>query len=141
MTLDDLKLALDEVDRRLDASDAADRAERAEASLRRSRSALGPLRWSLWLEAALSGAATGVLAWFLAVHAASPWPAVASAVLLLTLSVAYLVATVRQLERLGRLDLAAPVVEVQRHLAALNALRSRVVRNVLLAAPLEISYG
>lgn len=136
MTLDDLKLALDEIDRRLDASETADRAHRVETSLRRSRSALGPLRWSLWLEAAWSGSATGLLAWFIATHAASPWPAVASAVLLLALSVAYLVATVRQLERLGRLDLAAPVVDVQRELAALDALRSRVVRNVLLASPL-----
>ena len=136
MTLDDLKLALDVIDQRLDASEAADRAERAEASLRRSRSALGPLRWALWLEVAGSGAATGLLAWFVATHAASPWPAVASASLLLALSAAYLIATVRQFERLGRLDPAAPVVEVQGHLAALNALRSRVVRNVLLAAPL-----
>jgi hypothetical protein len=136
MTLDDLKLALDEIDRRLAASEAADRAHRVETSLRRSRSALRPLRWSLWLEVAWTGTATGLLAWFIATHAAPPWPAVASAGLLLALNAALHVATVRQIVQLDRLDLAAPVLDVQRGLAALNALRSQVVRNVLLASPL-----
>jgi hypothetical protein len=136
MTLDNLKPALDEIGRRLDASETADRAQLVQTSLRRSRSDLGPLQWSLWLEVTWSGGATGFFVWYIAMQAGSPWSAVASAGLLLVLNALYLIATVRQLVQLDRLDLTAPVVDVQRGLATLHALRSRVVRNVLLASPL-----
>ncbi len=135
MTLDDLRLALDEVGLEHDEADT-DPTRQADVALHRSRSALGPLQWTLGVEVRGTVLGVGLLVWFLATHSGSPWPAVASAGLLLAAELAHLGATVRQLVALQRVHFAAPVVAVQRRLAALYALRSRVVRNALLAAPL-----
>jgi len=135
MTFDDLKFALDEVGRRADDA-PADPVRLSHAFLHRSRSALGPLRWSLPLEVVFAFVGTGILAGFLATHTASPWTALASGWVLLIGEVAYLVAAVRQLVQLAWIDFASPMPEVQRRLAALWVLRSRVARNVFLIAPL-----
>lgn len=135
MTFDDLKVALDDVGRRADEA-PTDPAPPSHAFLHRSRSALGPLRWSLMLETALAVAGTALLVGFLATRAASPWPILASGWGLLLCEVAYLVATIRQLVQLAWVDFAAPMPEVQQRLSALWVLRSRVVRNTFLVAPL-----
>lgn len=135
MTIDDLKAALDDLGRSL-GTDEASAAPSSSEALRRSRSALSFLRTALWWEAAQAVAVIVLLAWFLATHAASSWTIPGSAALLLTLEVAYLIATIRQHVLLSRIDYAAPVVRVQRRLGALMALRSRTVWTVLVAAPL-----
>lgn len=135
MTLDDLKLALNDLSRSLDA-DAAPKTVDPGVSLRRSRSALAVLRVALRLEAAQAVVFIALLAWFLAIHAASSWPSLASAGLLLTLETLYLGATVRQQALVRRIDYAEPVVRVQQQLGTLMALRSRTVWAVLVTAPL-----
>ena len=91
---------------------------------------------ALWLEGAQAVVALALLAWFLATHAASSWPILVSAGLLLALEAVYLGVTIRQQALLGRIDYAGPVVRVQRQLGVLMALRSRTVWGVLVAAPL-----
>ncbi|MEO0557640.1 MAG: hypothetical protein AAF170_05580 [Bacteroidota bacterium] len=135
MTFDDLKLALDEVGRRADEA-STDPTPPSHALLHRSRSALGPLRWSLMLETALAVLGTALLVGFLVMRAASPWPILASAWTLLLCELAYLVVSVRQLVQVALVDFGAPMLEVQRRLSALWVLRSRVVRNTFLVAPL-----
>ncbi|GAB5537828.1 MAG: hypothetical protein Rubg2KO_40770 [Rubricoccaceae bacterium] len=135
MTFDDLKLALDEVGRRADEA-PADSTPLSHAFLHRSRSALGPLRWLLMLETVFAVAGTALLVGFLVTRVASPWTVVASGWVLLFCELAYLVAAVRQLVQLAWIDFAAPMLDVQNRLAALWVLRSRVVRNVFLIAPL-----
>lgn len=135
MTFDDLKRALDEVGLRLDET-TPDPPRPSHALLHRSRSALGPLRWTLVLEATLGGLVLLLLTRFLAVHAEASWPVLAAGWSVLMAQGLYLLATVRQLVQLAWIDFAAPMPEVQHRLAALWLLRSRVVRNTFLVAPL-----
>ena len=58
------------------------------------------------------------------------------AVVLDVAAVFTIVASARQLARIGRLDYAAPVVAIQRELAALRTSRLRVNRGLLLLSPL-----
>lgn len=135
MTFDDLKAALDDVGRRAEEA-PTDPVRISHAFLHRSRSALGPIRWTLTWEVSWAVLAVVLLVGFLATHTASPWTVLASAVLLLACEILYLATTIRQLVHLIWIDFAAPMPEVQRRLAALWVLRSRVVRNTLLVAPL-----
>lgn len=135
MTFDDLKLALDDAGRRAEEASTGPTSP-PHALLHRSRSALGPLRWSLMLETLFAVLGTALLVGFLATRAAAPWPIIASGWILLLCELAFLVASVRQLVQALRIDFAAPMLEVQRRLSALWVLRSRVVRNTFLLAPL-----
>lgn len=135
MMIDDLRAALVDLGRSLDTGHAPT-ADRAGLALGRSRSALATLRAVLWFEAAQALILSMLLVWFLATNASSSWTALGSAAFLLVLEGAYLAATVRQHALLSHIDFAAPVVYVQRQLAALMTLRSRTVWAVLVAAPL-----
>lgn len=135
MELDDLKVAWRELDRRLDASLALNRRTLTELRLDKARSALRPLTGVLVYEL-LSGIVAALLCGsFLADHIDDAKFAVPAAALLVVAAFT-IAAAVRQLALIGRIDYAAPVVAIQRELAALRATRVRTTRWLLLLSPL-----
>lgn len=96
--------------------------------------ALRPLRWGQWAQLALGVAAIlwGVTFW--ASHLGD-WRAIACGVAVQAAGILLLALAVRQLLALQKINFAAPVVEIQRHIAALRAWRMRV------EAPLLVLLG
>lgn len=135
MELDDLKAAWRELDRRLDTGLALNRRVLKELQLDRTRSALRRLT-GLVLYDLISGILAALLVGsfladhFDAVRIAAP-ASVLHVVILLTI-----MASVRQLLAIGRIDYSAPVVAIQHQLAELRASRVRTTRWLLLLAPL-----
>ena len=106
-----------------------------ELKLDRTRSALRRLSALLAFELISGVLATLLLGSFLADHHDTARFAI-PAVVLDVAAVFTIVASARQLARIGRLDYAAPVVAIQHELAALRASRLRVNRGLLLLSPL-----
>jgi hypothetical protein len=135
MELDDLKTAWRELDRRLDDHRALNLRVLRELKLDKTRSALRRLAAGPLAELFLNAFGALLVGSFLANHLttaryAIPALVLQAAVLLL------LAADLRQLVRIARIDWAAPVVQIQRDLAALRAERIRTTQVTFLAAPL-----
>jgi hypothetical protein len=136
MELDDMKLAWNELNRRIEHSDALNATLRREIKVDKAQSALR--RW-LWLPAgelvfALIGCAWsgGFLADNYSLVLQGPWGAVPALIFFL-LSIFSAVAAVRQLVAIGSIDYAAPVLAIQRQLLLIRRLRIRLTQWGLLA--------
>lgn len=135
MELDEMKAAWHELERRMDAGVERDRHIWKELALDRTRSALRWLAGGPAVELVFDVLAVVLLGALLVEHV----HAVRFAAPIAALQVAAIVklsATIRQLAMIAGIDYAAPVVEIQRRLAALRALRIRTTKWVLLLAPL-----
>jgi hypothetical protein len=135
MELDEMKTLWRELDRRMDRAIELDRRILAELSLGKARAALRRTTAPPVLELGIDILAVLLFGAFLAAHV----HVVRYALPALVLHVAALLglaSTVYQLVLLGRIDYAAPVVEIQRQLAALRAFRVRSTTWTLLLAPL-----
>jgi hypothetical protein len=140
MTLDDLKTAWHDLDRKLAATHTAVLRFQAEQKLDRARSALRPLTWKLGWELLEGMAAAALLSVYLAHHFAESRFAVPGLVLF-ALAVASVVTTVWQWGLLRRIDYAGPVTAVHRQLADLRLVRARFGFWVLVLSPLLWALG
>jgi hypothetical protein len=104
-------------------------------TLDRTRSKLRFVRLVLWYEIAFGVLACLLIGSYLFDHLGAIRFALPAAVLHLGAILA-LGAAVRQLVALGHLDYAGPVVQIQRRLAELHALRARSNRWLLLSSPM-----
>lgn len=133
MELDDMKTAWRELDRRIDAGAEVDRRIWKELKLEQTRSTLSWLAgWPL-LELVIDILAVLLVGAFLAGHIHAARYAV-PAIMLQVAAILKLSATIRQLAMIARIDYAAPVVAIQRQLAALRALRGRTTMWIFLLA-------
>lgn len=134
MELDEMKSLWQELDARVAATHALTlqllRSTHASTLAR----ALRPLRWGQWTQLAFGVAAIlwGVTFW--AGHLGD-WRAIACGVAVQAAGIVLLALAVRLLLALQKIDLAAPVVDIQRRIAALRAWRVRV------EAPLLVLLG
>jgi hypothetical protein len=140
MTLDDLKTAWADLDRKLTATQSALHQLHTTHTLDRARSALRPLAWKLVWESSQSVAAVVLLGLYLAGNFAETRFTLPGLVLL-ALALVDFAATVWQLVAVRRLDTAAPVVDLQKRLAELRAVRLRVWLGVLFTSPLIWALG
>lgn len=136
MDLDEMKLAWNELNRRIEESDALNANLRREIKLDKAQSALR--RW-IWLPLgelafALVGCiwAGGFLAENYGLALLGPWGAMPS-VVLFVLSIFSMAAAVRQLVVIGSIDYSAPVLVIQRQLFHARRLRIRLTQWSLLA--------
>lgn len=140
MTLDDLKAAWADLDRKLTATQAAVHRLHTTHTLAGAKSSLRPLAWQLAWEL-LEGVAAAVL---MGIYLANNFAETRFAVpglILHALSILSIIATVRQVVLLRRLDYSAPVADIQARLADLRAFRLRVGLGVLLLAPFIWAAG
>jgi hypothetical protein len=135
MELDDLKVGWKRLDERLTAGIALSlrvatelRRDRAQRSIRR-------LAWVPAVELVLNVCVTVWLGAFCVGHVGQA-AFVVPGLLLAGMTIALIAASARQLAILSSLDYAAPVVSLQRGLAALYTIRVRETRWVLVGAPL-----
>jgi hypothetical protein len=135
MELDEMKTLWRELDRRMDAGIDLDRRILKELKLGKAQSALRRLAGMSLFELGFDILAVVLVGAFLAEHVHAVRYAV-PAIALHVAAVLKLASTVRQLVMFGRIDYAAPVVAIQRQLAALRALRIRTTRCIFLLAPL-----
>lgn len=135
MELDDLKQRWVEYDAKLEKSIRLNTRLLRESGLARVDAALKPLSRGIALEGILNLPAVLLLGSFLGDHISEPRFA-APAALLLACSIAILNAGIRQFVTLRTLDYGAPVLAIQKRLAALRVSRIRTTKWILLAAPL-----
>ena len=135
MELDDLKQKLVEYDARLDRSLRLNARLLRESGLGRIEASLKPLSLGILAEAILNLAAVLLLGSFLGDHIAEPRFALPAA-LLLAGSIAIVGTGVRQWLALRTLDYGAPIVAIQKRLAALRLGRIRTTKWILIASPL-----
>jgi hypothetical protein len=135
MELDEMKTLWAELDRRVDASIDFDRRILKELKLGKAQSALRRLAVMPLFELGVDILAVLLLGAFLAQHIHVARYAV-PAIALQVAAVLKLASNVRQLTMLGGIDYAAPVVAIQRQLAALRALRIGTTKWILLLGPL-----
>lgn len=134
MELDEMKSLWQELDARVVNTQAlALQLVRASRSSMLARS-LRPLRWGQWVQLAFGVAAILWGTTFWASHL-SDWRAIACGVAVQVAGIVMLALAVRLLHAVQAIDLAAPVVEIQRRIAALRAWRARV------EAPLLVLLG
>jgi hypothetical protein len=134
MELDELKVAWQALERRVNADAKLNRELLTELKLRKVRNAVRRLMCLPAIELVLSlfiAAATGrfLFTWFFEPHLA-----IAGAVLHAAV-VAYIATTVRQLALLWGADMSAPVIGIQQTLAEYGALRVRTTKWVLILSP------
>jgi hypothetical protein len=135
MELEDLRRIWQEQDRKLSEILRADARRAAESALRRAEGATRGTAWVVLLDLVLSALPVLWLGAFIADHVAEPAFAV-PAVVLDVLAIALLAAYARQYASLRTLDWGAPVASIQRRLADVRVRRVRVLRWILLLAPL-----
>lgn len=135
MELDDLKQKWAEQDAKLEKSIRLNTRLLHESGMTRVGKALAPLSWGIAVEGTLNLAVVLWLGSFLGDHIREPRLA-APAALLLAFAIAILNAGIRQWVALRTIDYGAPVVAIQKRLAALRVSRIRVTRWILLVSPL-----
>jgi hypothetical protein len=135
MTLDDLKTAWADLDRKLTATQAAVVRLHTDRTADRTKSALRPLAWKLGWEL-LEGILAAVLMGAFLAHNFDETRFAVPGLILHALAVLSIVSTAWQVVLLGRIDYAAPVVDIQTRLAALRAARCRAWFWVLVLSPL-----
>lgn len=140
MELDELKIAWQALDRRLERSEALQAALQRELSLNHTRSALRRWAWLPGSELVVSL----LVAWLAGGFLGDGWPQVIAAPtgalpagIVLMLGAISSAAAIRQLVAVFTLDYAAPVLQIQRRLAQARALRIRLTQlGLLLWLPL-----
>jgi serine/threonine-protein kinase len=140
MTLDDLKTAWADLDRKLTFTQAAVHRLHTTHALDRAKSSLRPLAWKLGWEL-LEGVAAAVLTGVLLANNFAETRFALPGVALLALAVGGVAATLRQVVLLRRLDYSAPVVDIQKHLAELRAFRLRAWLGVVFLCPVIWAAG
>jgi hypothetical protein len=133
--LDDLKTQWERLDGRLDASVRLNRRALQGRVLDRAATAVGRLGWALAVELALDVVAVLLTGSFLGDHlreARFLVPAVA----LHAFVIAHIVILGRQIAATRRIDFAAPLVVIQKRVAALGVARARTTLATLVLAPL-----
>lgn len=135
MELDDLKRRWDEQDRQVDAVLRLNARLLEAASRRAAGPVLRPLALGLVTELVLNAILVILTGSFLADHFPEPRFAVPGALLHLA-GIALLGGTIRQLVFLKAVDWSAPVLEVQKRLAAARLERVRVTTGIFLVSPL-----
>jgi hypothetical protein len=135
MELDDLKQKWVEYDAKLDKSLRLNARLLRESGLGRVEAALKPLSRSIVVEGTLNLAAVFLLGSFLGNHVAEPRFAVPAA-LLLACAIAIMSTGIRQWLALRTIDYGAPVVAIQKRLAALRIGRIRTTKWILIGSPL-----
>lgn len=134
MTLDDLKTAWAELDRKLTATQATVVRLQSERLTDRTKSALRFLPWQLTWELLEGVVAVALLGTYLANNIDETRFAVPG-LILHALAILSIVSTVWQIVLLGRIDYSAPVVDIQKRLAGLRAARCRAWFWVLVLGP------
>ena len=134
MELDDLKAAWHDLDRKLTATQAALTRLQTDRTTDRTRSALRPLAWKLGWEL-LEGIAAAVLMGTYLAHNFDETRFAVPGLILHALAILSIIATVWQMVLLGRIDYSAPVVDIQKRLAELRAVRCRAWFRVLVLSP------
>lgn len=135
MELDDFKPAWNLMQQRLDATHTLVIQALTESRLARVRSLLRMHGIFAALELILGILACAVLGYFLFQHVDEVRFAVPGIVLWAG-AVLTTIESVRQLDLLGRIDFAGPVLEIQRQIAEFRASRVRIAFLVLIASPL-----
>jgi len=135
MELQDLKDRWAEYDRKLDVSLRLNTRILREINLSRVDSALKRLTRLIVFELLMDLAAVVALGAFIASHVGE-MRFLAPALLLDVCAIGFVIASVRQLVALHGLDYSAPVVAIQKQLAALRIERIRVTKWVLLLSPI-----
>ena len=140
MELDEMRVAWQELDQRLQCSEALQSDLRRELSLDRTRSTLRGWLWLPGFELAISAGVAWLAGSFLGDNRAQVLAAPAGALpalVLLGLAVFGAVASVRQIVAVASIDYAAPVLAIQRRLALARRLRIRLTQlGLLLWLPL-----
>ncbi len=135
MELDDLKQKWAEQDAKLEKSIRLNTRLLRESGMTRVGAALAPLSWGIAVEGILNLAVVLLLGSYLGDHIGQPRLA-APAALLLVCAIAILAAGIRQWVALRTIDYGAPVVAIQKRLAALRVSRLRTTKWIFLASPL-----
>ena len=135
MELDELKQKWAEQDAKLEKSIRLNTQLLRESGMNRVGRALAPLSWGIAIEGILNLATVLWLGSFLGDHIGQPRLA-APAALLLVGAIAILSAGIRQWVALRRIDYGAPVVAIQKRLAALRVSRIRTTKWIFLVSPL-----
>lgn len=140
MELDEMKLAWQELDRRLQRSEALQSDLRRELSLDKTRSTLRRWLWLPGFELAISVWVVWLAGSFLGDNLAQVLAAPVGALpalILWALAAFGAAASVRQIVAVARIDYAAPVLSIQRRLALARNLRIRLTQiGLLLWLPL-----
>ena len=134
MNLDDMQKLWAEHDKRLDQSLRLNVKLLREVHLGHARSVLGRLQWMIGLEFATDSLCVLWLGSYVVDHLGDPRFGVPGALLFLVWT-GYLALSLRQLERVRRLDFGAPVAALQRELESVRVLRTRNTQWRLLLAP------
>ncbi len=133
MELDDLKGAWHELERRVDAGNALTTQLLRERRLDKTRSAMRAMGWGQFAQALFWGIAIGTVIapfWY---QYRDTTHLLAAGIVMHVYAVAAIILSVRQLLQIATVDYAAPVVELQRHLACLR--RTRVNQQLWLGLP------
>jgi hypothetical protein len=135
MELDELKTAWRTLDERVNNSIALNLRIHLELRRHTARVSLRRLAWLPSVEVGLNAIAAVLNGMFLAGHLHEP-KFIVPALVVQAAAVILIIAGARQLTILSTIDYAAPVVDIQRRLAALDAIRVRVNRWVIFSAAL-----
>jgi hypothetical protein len=134
MQLDDLVRHVQAVEAKVDALVRLDTQRLRRARVRRTRSALHRLALAVFVGLVVNLVAVALLGLFISDHLGEP-RFLLPALVLDAVAIAHVAFGGHQLATLRRLDLGAPVVEIQRVLELLRAARIRATAWTLLAAP------
>ena len=135
MELDDLQRRWLEQDAKLDLTLKLTRRLLRQPVLDRAASRTRRLGVGLWFELVTNLAALVLLGWMQGALSPTPGLLIARSVLQLA-AIALVIASIRQLVALSKLDYSAPVVTIQRQLESLRRERSRAMQWTLVASPL-----
>lgn len=135
MELDELKQKWTEQDAKLEKSIRLDTRLVRESAMTRVGASLAPLSWGIAIEGILNVAVVLWLGSFLGDHVGQPRLA-APAAMLFVCAIAILNVGIRQWVTLRTIDYGAPVLAIQKRLAALRVSRIRATKWILLVSPL-----
>lgn len=135
MELDDLKRLWQEQDARLDIVLKLTRRLVQQPALEKAAARMSRLTLWLWFELVTSLGVVAFLGWFKVAHLLHPGLLIAGSVLQLA-AIALVVASIRQLAALSKLDYSAPIVTIQRQVESLRRERLRATQWTLVASPL-----
>lgn len=133
MELDELKQRWEATDRRLDAILKINTRLLQSPLLDRAQTALRRLTWLISIELAFDLVLAMCLGAFNAAHWHRPRFLVPGAALHIFM-IAIIIQQVRQLVMLGQLDYAAPIIDIQKRLVSLRAMRIRFMQWVLVSS-------
>ena len=133
MELDDLKTAWHELERRVDAGNSLTTQLLRERRLDKTRSTLRAIGWGQFVQALFWAVTIGTVIAPFWIQYRDTTHLLAAGLVMHAYAVAAIVLSVRQLLQIATVDYAAPVVELQRHLACLR--RTRINQQLWLGLP------